>query len=263
MINPGKFLRAPFLYQTNVPIIIAPIDDLLIFGPHGGLENPSSKIRDINEAGVDAILTFCGSLKRNPAAYANVCRFVNLSASTVHSAHTRKVKIHSVEEAIRVGATGIAYHINVTSKYAGEMISAASEVIAEADRFGIPTLGIIYPRGERGGLDNNYDDLKKSDPSAFAGMIAHCTALGADLGFDIIKTMYTDNSEMFRSVVRSADGVPVVIAGGPLDSFENALDKARGALAGGASGISFGRNLFGRSVDLTKLVTEIRRLPRL
>ena len=47
-------------------------------------------------------------------------------------------------------------------------------------------------------------------------------------------------------VVEAARPVPVVIAGGPLCSESEALSAARGAIAAGAKGVSFGRNVFKR-----------------
>src|ERR1051326_8450647 len=48
----------------------------------------------------------------------------------------------------------------------------------------------------------------------------------------------------FASVVECAMGVPVLIAGGPLQPAEEVLLKAREAICAGAAGVSFGRNVF-------------------
>ena len=67
-----------------------------------------------------------------------------------------------------------------------------------------------------------------------------------ELGADVIKTQYTGSPETFEKVVEATRPVPVFIAGGPLCSEPAALSAARGAIAAGASGVSFGRNVFER-----------------
>ena len=72
----------------------------------------------------------------------------------------------------------------------------------------------------------------------------HVARVGAELGADVVKTLYTGAPETFKEVVRGCP-VPVVVAGGPkLDSDRAALEMVEGALAGGAVGVSMGRNIF-------------------
>lgn len=253
----GKFLRLPFLYDGTKPIIIAPIDDHLIFGPKGGLEVASEKLKLITNAQPDAVLTFCGTLNRNPLLFQRVPAIVNLSASTTISLHTRKCPIHSVELAVKLNASAVAYHINIASEWAPEMIADAGRMVAEASKYDLPTLCIAYPRGERGSGDENFEALKKSDPDRYADMIAHCVSVSVDLGFDIIKTYFTDNINSFRKVSEASCGVPVVIAGGELKSEEHAVERAFDALDAGAAGVSFGRNVFGRDNPST-IIDKIR-----
>jgi fructose-bisphosphate aldolase/2-amino-3,7-dideoxy-D-threo-hept-6-ulosonate synthase len=255
---PGKLLRAPYLFEHDQPLVIAPVDDLLIFGPVGGLERPRTKLAEIASSGVDAVLTFCGSLSRNADQLKCVSRIVNLSASVTGLNHTRKTAAHSVEQAIRCGADGVAYHINLNSAHVSEMITGAAALVSEADRFGLPTLGIVYPRGEGKSGDDNFEGLKQEDPHRFAGMVAHCVSLGVDLGFDAIKTVYTDDPQTFSKAVEASDGIPILIAGGPLVSRKAALERAKSAISAGAAGVSYGRNLFGRSGDLRSFVQDLK-----
>nr|WP_321441112.1 hypothetical protein [uncultured Hyphomonas sp.] len=253
----GKYLRLPFLYDRTAPIIICPIDDFLIFGPKNGLESPTKKLDIIARAKPDAVLTFCGTLARNPTIFRDVPAIVNLSASTTLSNHTQKSPVHSVELAIKLNAAAVAVHINLASRWASEMISYAGRIVAEASKYDLPTLCISYPRGEGASGDNNFEHLKDDDPEQYADMIAHCVSLGVDLGFDIIKTYYTDDPNSFERVIQAAAGVPIVIAGGKLQAEAEAVAKAHTALAVGAAGVSFGRNVFGRE-NPSSVIKKIR-----
>jgi len=74
-----------------------------------------------------------------------------------------------------------------------------------------------------------------------------------------VKTVYTGSPETFREVVRGCP-VPVVVAGGPkLDSERAALAMVEGAIAGGAAGVSFGRNVF-QSKDPIGITRAIARI---
>ena len=246
-VPPGKYLRFPLLFQREAPLIMCPVDDFLIFGARNGLQHADKKIKAIVDAKPDAILTFAGAISRAPEIFLHSRYILNLTASTVRSFHTRKVRSHTIEEALRLNASGVAAHINMRSQYATEMIDLAGEIVCEARRYEIPTIGIIYPRGESGGNDDNMEEIKMSDNTAFAEIVAHCVALGADLGFDAIKTFYTDNADSFQTVVNASCGIPLLIAGGPCIDENSAIDLARNAVGAGASGVSFGRNVFGRS----------------
>lgn len=67
--------------------------------------------------------------------------------------------------------------------------------------------------------------------------------VAAELGADIVKTVYTGDPESFREVTRGCP-VPVVVAGGSKTDDRTTLELIEGAMAGGAAGISIGRNAF-------------------
>ena len=58
-----------------------------------------------------------------------------------------------------------------------------------------------------------------------------------------MKTVYTGDPESFREVTRGCP-VPVVVAGGSKTDDRTTLELIEGAMAGGAAGISIGRNAF-------------------
>jgi DhnA family fructose-bisphosphate aldolase class Ia len=62
----------------------------------------------------------------------------------------------------------------------------------------------------------------------------------------VIKTIYTGSVESFATVVASAMGVPVLIAGERLADGEQAITKAVSAVEAGAAGVAYGRQIFAR-----------------
>ena len=62
--------------------------------------------------------------------------------------------------------------------------------------------------------------------------------VAAELGADVVKAFYVDG---FEHLVASCPA-PVILAGGPKD--RDVVEVARAALAAGAKGLAFGRNIF-------------------
>lgn len=126
------------------------------------------------------------------------------------------------------------------------MLEHAGEVVESARKYGLPTMGIMYPRGEVGGEAEEFESLRDEDPDAYTELVGHCVQVGVDLGVDIIKTQFTGSAETFKRVAYLAGEIPIVTAGGPLIDENMAIANALAAVRAGACGVSFARNVFGR-----------------
>jgi DhnA family fructose-bisphosphate aldolase class Ia len=82
------------------------------------------------------------------------------------------------------------------------------------------------------------DDKRDPELLAFGARVA------TELGADAIKTAFTGDPETMRQVVDGCP-VPVLVLGGVRSSSPDAvLDATRGALAAGAKGVVYGRNVW-------------------
>jgi DhnA family fructose-bisphosphate aldolase class Ia len=128
------------------------------------------------------------------------------------------------------------------------MLGQLGRIVSDASQVDLPVLALMYPRGENpDGSDNNNEDLKRNDPSAYAQLVAHAVRIGIEMGADIIKTQYTGSQETFTQVIRAAGSVPVLLAGGAyLPDLKDCVAFARDGVIAGAQGVCFGRNIFGR-----------------
>jgi fructose-bisphosphate aldolase/2-amino-3,7-dideoxy-D-threo-hept-6-ulosonate synthase len=137
-----------------------------------------------------------------------------------------------VEEALRIGADAVSVHINVGAEQEDKMLVKLGRVSDDCDRYGVPLLAMMYPRGPK------IKDQHSAD------LVAHAARVGAELGADIIKTNYTGRVETFKDVVRSCH-IPVIIAGGPkAETVQEILQTVHDSLEAGGAGISIGRNVF-------------------
>jgi DhnA family fructose-bisphosphate aldolase class Ia len=130
-----------------------------------------------------------------------------------------------------MGADAVSIHVNIGAENEGDMLEAFGQVAGDAERWGMPLLAMVYPRGPK--VENEKD-------------VAHVkigARVGAELGADIVKVPYTGSTETFREVVEGSP-IPVVIAGGSKLSDEDTLKMVEGAVEAGAAGLSMGRNAF-------------------
>ena len=227
----GKKVRLERITSKGKMICI-PMDHGVTLGPVKGLTDMSDVIKRVGEGGATAVLVHKGiihSLREPP----RIGMIMHLTGSTNLSlAPNRKVQVGSVEEAIRLGADAVSVHINIGCKEEHEMLEILGNVAYDCDEWGIPLIAMMYPRGE------NIKEPNKPE------VVAHVARIGAELGADIIKTVYTGDIESFKTVVKGCP-VPIVIAGGPRsDTDRDVFEMAYGAMKAGAMGVAFGRNVF-------------------
>ncbi|OPY30252.1 MAG: 2-amino-3,7-dideoxy-D-threo-hept-6-ulosonate synthase [Methanocella sp. PtaU1.Bin125] len=213
---------------------MVPMDHGITIGPVTGLANITQSTAAAADGGADAVIMHKGIVKECYARYPrDLGLIVHLSASTNLSVDPdHKIIITRPLEAMRLGADAVSVHVNVGSEKESEMLKDLGEVSRACEGLGLPLLAMMYPRGKN--IHNQYDP----------DLIAHACRAGAEMGADIIKTNYTGEQDTFREVVKGCP-VPIIIAGGmKTSSDKELLDKIKGAIDSGASGVAVGRNVF-------------------
>ncbi|XVH30628.1 2-amino-3,7-dideoxy-D-threo-hept-6-ulosonate synthase [Haloferacaceae archaeon DSL9] len=211
--------------------LIVPMDHGLTLGAVAGLEDIESTIDAITRGGADAVLTQKGVAPRVHANKNGKGYIVHVNGSTVIGPDENDKRVTgTVEDAIRAGADAVSFHINVGSTYEPKQIEDLSRLTSDASRFGIPVLAMAYARGP---------DVEGDDPEA----LGHAVRLAEELGADVVKTGYSGDSASFQRVSASTR-LPVVIAGGSRGTDRQTIEMVRGAMDGGAAGVSMGRSIF-------------------
>jgi len=231
---------------TDGNYVIVPMDHGITIGAVAGLKDIESTIDAITRGGADAILTQKGIAPRVHPHKNGQGYIVHVNGSTsIGPDENDKRMTCTVEEAIRVGADAVSFHINVGSNYEPEQITQLSELTADATRFGIPVLAMAYARGP--GIDG-------ADPEA----LGHAVRLAEEVGADIVKTGYSGDADSFQHVIEST-ALPVVIAGGARGTDRETLEMVRGATDAGAAGVSMGRSIFQHEDPeaITRAVTAV------
>ncbi len=227
----GKSVRLARITRHGKMLCI-PMDHGVSDGPVEGIVAIQSTIRSVELGGASAILAHKGIL-RSLVQPPNLGLIMHVSASTrLGPSPNRKVLVGGVLEALKLGADAVSLHANIGCREEAEMLEQLGTIARDCDEYHVPFVAMMYPRGE--GIKD------PSDPE----VVAHVARIGAELGADIVKTVYTGDPDSFRRVVESCP-TPVVLAGGPKSESElEALQMAEGAMEAGAIGVTFGRNVF-------------------
>lgn len=227
----GKKRRLKRIFRDDNRTGIVPMDHGVTVGPVSGLVNMQEIVNKLLQGGVDAVVLHRGVAKHVDTGNAGL--IIHLSGITrLGPDPNNKVQVCSVEEAVRIGADAVSVHVNVGAEQEDKMLAKLGRVADDCDRYGVPLLAMMYPRGK-----------KIQNPHA-VDVVAHAARLGAELGADLVKTNYTGNSETFKKVVRSCY-VPVIIAGGPkVETVREVLQMVHDSIKAGGAGLSIGRNVF-------------------
>lgn len=284
-LSTGKRARLHrLLYKygpANGTLMMLPIDQGLEHGPRDFFPNPAAKdpsfqLRLAKEGGFSGIVFQIGLAEKYMNDYAGQVPLVlKLNGKTEIPADKQPISpcIATVEDAVRLGADAVGYTLYVGSPLQADDFGQFREVREDAERYGMPIIVWAYPRGEAIDAKGGRDSLYAVD---YAARVAN------ELGADIVKvnvpkidpdkdvaapkpynTLHVSREEAVRMVVESAGRTLVLFSGGEMQGDEDVIEKARIAMAGGATGVIFGRNVWQRPYDeALKLSAQISDMLR-
>jgi len=231
----GKAIRLERIIDRNSRrTVIVPMDHGITLGPVKGLENMARTVDHMVNGGANAIVLHKGIVEAgHRGGGKDIGLVLHLSGSTVLGPDPNaKVMVTEVEEAIRLGADAVSIHVNLGAPTEMEMLRDAGRVARKCADWGMPLLAMMYTRGEK--IKSPFD----------VKYVKHAARVGAELGADVVKVVYTGSVRSFREVVAGCP-VPVVIAGGEkMESEEELLQMVHESLEAGGAGVSIGRNVF-------------------
>lgn len=235
----NRFTR---LFGDDGRTVMYAVDHGYIFGPTTGLETFEQGVLPVVPY-ADVLMLSRGTLRHWVPADIDIPIVLRVSGGT--SIINEDDFLHegiatSVEEAIRLNASGIAFSVMIGSSFERDTVLAYTQMIDEAERYGIPMLAVTAV-GKHLVRDAKYLSL--------------ATRLSAELGARLVKTYYCEG---FEHVVETSP-VPVVIAGGKKLPEKEAFQLAYDAIHAGAVGVDMGRNIFqaDNPVAMVQAVREI------
>jgi len=237
---------ARLLRRDDGRLFVVPLDHSVSSGPITIGCTLNQLVGRVASNGADAVVLHKGSVRYvDPRWFRGISLILHLSAGTRHANDPdAKYLVATVEEALRLGADAVSVHVNMGSVDERQQISDMAAVADSCDRWHMPLLAMVYPRGPQ--------IHEEADPV----LVAHSASLAADLGATMVKTPFAGTTAEMADVVRSCP-IPLLAAGGAKRS--EVLGYVQDVLRSGAAGVAMGRNVF-QAADVGALVAQISAL---
>ncbi len=199
---------------------------------HGFFQGPTTGLRDFKKTitplvpHADCLFITRGMLRTSvdPGEDTAVCLRVSGGPSILGELSNEDITT-SMEEAIRLNASGVGMSIFVGAGNEDRTIANLGRLVNEAERYGMPVLAVTAVGKEM------------ARDARFLGLACR---IAAELGAHIVKTYYCED---FHRIVEGCP-VPIVMAGGKKIPERDALQMTANAIKEGASGVDMGRNIF-------------------
>lgn len=211
--------------KTGRCVMLA-VDHGYFQGPTSGLERPGQTVEPLLPY-ADALMLTRGVLRNtiDPGHRTPIVLRVSGGTSVLKDDLSGEGITVSIEDAIRINASGLAISIFVGSANEKRTLTNLAKLCDNGQKYGIPVLAVTAV-----GRDMVRD-------ARYLGLACR---IAAELGAQIVKTYYCQD---FEKIVGGCP-VPIVIAGGKKIEERAALRLAHDAISAGAVGVDMGRNIF-------------------
>ena len=244
MADIGKIRRRARMFdaQSGRMLCLA-LDHGMQVGTIAGIEDPAPLLDAAVEAGVNAVIVNPGMLVRHGPRFAGgpaVILRIDQTTMWRHGtgtgyADTHNRQVATVEEAVQMGAEAVITYLFTCNNSPDEetrSFEISGRVAGECRKWGV--VHVIEAMAAKGGF------ARHDDPDVIA---MNCRIAG-EIGADIVKTDWSSDPARFQAIATQSLA-PVVVAGGPArSSFDDTVANAQAAIAAGAMGLMFGRNVF-------------------
>lgn len=235
----GMKNRLSKIIKKDGHTVMLAVDHGYFMGPTTGLEKLDEMVNPLLPY-ADTLMLTRGALRNYIESNVDIPIVLRISGGTsiIGKELLREDIVVSMEDAIRLNVSGVAFSIMVGADFERDTLVGLTQAIDEAERYGIPVLAVT---------------AVGKDMAKDARYLSLASRMAAELGAHIVKTYYCEN---FEKVVETCP-VPIVIAGGKKIPEQDALQMAYDAIQQGAIGVDMGRNIF-QSSSPTAMIKAVR-----
>ncbi|MGC6467026.1 MAG: class I fructose-bisphosphate aldolase [Akkermansiaceae bacterium] len=211
-----------------------------------GIEDMPSVIRTLVEAAPDAIQLTVGQARhlqevpgREKPSLVLRTDVANIYGKELPSTSYSLMIEDAMLQAVRLDAACVCvnlFQIPGAPEVNAQCVENILKLKPQADYYGMPMMIeplVFQPNEVAGGYMVDGDLVK----------ISHLVRQAVELGADIIKADPTDDVSLYHKVIETAGGIPVLVRGGGKVSDREILERTKGLIEQGASGIVYGRNV--------------------
>ena len=211
-----------------------------------GIEDLPKAVETIVAAGPDAIQLTVGQAPqlqklpvRGKPALVLRTDVANVYGTQLPRTLFSRMIAEPVEQALRLDAACVVvnlFRIPEQPEVTDQCIQNILTLKPACDRFGMPLMIeplVFQPNAKAGGY------MVDGDPMKIVPLVRQAVELGAD----VIKADPTDDVSVYRRVIETAGGVPVLVRGGSKAPEREILERTKALMEQGAAGIVYGRNI--------------------
>ena len=228
----GKEIRLQRLLNKKSRRLLAiTMDHPITRGVLPGIGDITKVMEKVVAGKPDAITMHKGIIEKvfPPYVSSDVSIIMKATSYSIPYHEAYDTPVADVEEAIRFGADAISVGCIMGGPEQAQQLTFLGQIVKAAGSAGLPVVAHIYPKGPM--IENPFD----------AKNLAYCVRAGAELGVDIIKTLWSGSAETFKEVVDSCPAI-VALAGGDMGKdLVSFLTNTRQALDIGVGGVTYGR----------------------
>lgn len=240
-----KIRWSRFLDRRSSHGIIVPVDHGLTIGPVEGLNSMAQAARWITHPAITGIIAHKGMIERlgSYGLLRGVGVMVHLNGMTsLSSEPDRKVRLTSLEAAVRLGADAVSLQLNFDGSNDAHNLTELGAVVDEAQRYGLPVLTMLY------------DKVAIQGDEASTKRLKHLMRACVELGTDALKLAAPARTADLPALLEGVrEHTAVFFAGGEVRSEEEMRCLAQEVVRHGATGLCVGRNIFQREAASTIL----------
>jgi fructose-bisphosphate aldolase, class I len=230
----GKEIRMSRLFnQKSNRLLAITMDHPITRGVLPGLDNIRKAMELVVAGRPDAITIQKGIARSVFPPYAGKVAMIMKSTSYSLAYHPYyDAPVADVEEAVILGADAISVGMIVGGPEQAQQLTHLGMISKEAEKMGMPLVAHIYPKGSM------VDDPTNADALAYA------VRAGAELGVDVIKTIWSGSAETFQKVIDSCPARVCLAGGAAGNDLIDYMKMTREALDIGLAGVTYGRSVW-------------------
>ena len=239
----GMTVRLRRIFREDDRSVVVALDHAQFQGAIPGLQSMRSIVSEVVAGGADGLILNPGAARDCAEMYAGRCSLivrVTGASTSYNPSFDYHRQVCSVEQAVALGADAVIAMGFVGNEGEAASLKLLSEIAETCHLFGMPLIAEMLPAAS--------DKFQDGDAIGLAARI------GYELGADIIKA-YTTGTDADERIISDC-ALPFLAAGGPKSA--NPAEIASAAMARGAAGVAFGRNVFGAE-DPQQVVRDLVR----
>ncbi|MEL7609551.1 MAG: fructose-bisphosphate aldolase [Bacillota bacterium] len=222
------------IFAADGKTVIVAMDHGTALPVNPALDRTGEILEAVVRGGADAVLVSYGIAKKYADILGDIGVIVRADGgySSLSGANGYPRLLHSVEDALRVGADAVACNGFPGLPYEADCMKNVSELARQGAEWNVPLMAEMLPGGFGTEVPKTPENVRLA------------ARMGCEYGADIIKTTFAGTTEQFRQVIEASYRPVVVLGGEAVSDLDSLFACIEQSMIAGARGVAIGRNVW-------------------